>query len=261
MRENIVITPEIIRAQSGEAAQLLSKLNKLDRNSKQARKIRRQLRRLGVKLSGHTEEQKVRRRRTDFEVDQVRKRERLIKKSLKTPFMTRKQRERIIGVDENRVLKYAIMLAQHGYDTPSKIAEILVMKFDRLPRASATELGKRALLGYKKYEHIEHARMLENPELVRLRRVLRRAKKEGISKQEALRRIRRGRKKSVRNPPSGVKEIYGRIMAIEAQKGARSNYPNEYFRHDFKKGSKIYGLPDGSILIKGKKKLWKEFDA
>ncbi len=227
MRQNIVITPEIIRAQSGEAAQLLTKLNKLDRNSRQARKIRRQLRKLGVSLSVHVEEQKVRRRRTDFEVDQVRKREKLIKKSLKTPFMTEKQRERVskgIQAHWGKALKYAIMLAQHGYDTPSKIAEILVMKFGGLKRASATELGKRALLGYKKYEHISHAGMLENP-------------------------------------PSGAKEIYGRIMAIEAQKGPGSNYPNEYFRHDFKRGSKIYGLPDGSILIKGKKKLWKNFDA
>jgi len=66
------------------------------------------------------------------------------------------------------------------------------------------------------------------------------------------------------NLPKRVVEIYDKILAIEARKGKKSNWPNGKFRHDFSKSvkSKIYGLEDGSILIKpaSKKKLWKEFD-
>lgn len=66
-----------------------------------------------------------------------------------------------------------------------------------------------------------------------------------------------------KNPKEEATEIYGDILAIEAKKGKRSLWPNELFRHDFKKkGSKIFGLKDGSILIKPKKgkRLWKNFD-
>lgn len=66
-----------------------------------------------------------------------------------------------------------------------------------------------------------------------------------------------------RNPVKGAVEIYGNILAIEAIKGDGSLWPKEKFRHDFKSSSKakVYGLPDGSILIKSnaKKRLWKKF--
>ncbi|HDK42883.1 MAG TPA: hypothetical protein ENG87_05870 [Candidatus Pacearchaeota archaeon] len=58
-------------------------------------------------------------------------------------------------------------------------------------------------------------------------------------------------------------KIYDDILSIEAVKGNNSLWSNENFRHDFRdeKGkAAVYGLPDGSILIKGKKKLWKNFD-
>ena len=65
------------------------------------------------------------------------------------------------------------------------------------------------------------------------------------------------------NPRKGVIEIYGNILAIEARKGKGSLWPNERFRHGFKSKSEaaIFGLPDGSILIKSKKgkRLWKNF--
>jgi len=57
--------------------------------------------------------------------------------------------------------------------------------------------------------------------------------------------------------------IYDNILAIEAEKGDDSLWPNELFRHDFKdnKGrAKVYGLPDGSLLITGNKTLWEMFD-
>ena len=63
-----------------------------------------------------------------------------------------------------------------------------------------------------------------------------------------------------RNPAVGT-EIYDRITAIEATKGDGSLWPREPFRHDFKDGGKIIGLPNGDLLIKRRsKKLWKDFD-
>jgi hypothetical protein len=75
--------------------------------------------------------------------------------------------------------------------------------------------------------------------------------------------LRRLKKKLKSNPPDGAVKIYDNILAIEAEKGYDSMWPNEKFRHDFKqdKGKAfVFGLPDGSLLIKGNKRLWKEFD-
>jgi hypothetical protein len=66
------------------------------------------------------------------------------------------------------------------------------------------------------------------------------------------------------NPPvSSGTEIYERITAIEATKGNDSLWPEEDFRHDFKQGGKILGLPNGDLLIKrgrDNKPLWKNID-
>ncbi len=63
------------------------------------------------------------------------------------------------------------------------------------------------------------------------------------------------------NPQRGV-EIYDKILSIEAQKGKRSLWPNEFFKHDFRGKAKIVGLPNGDLLVKSKdgKRLWKEFE-
>jgi len=67
--------------------------------------------------------------------------------------------------------------------------------------------------------------------------------------------------KKHRNPP-GRTEIYDNILAIEAKKGKNSLWPNEKFRHDFKGGATVDGLPDGSLHIRSKKgkRLWKNID-
>lgn len=58
-----------------------------------------------------------------------------------------------------------------------------------------------------------------------------------------------------------VAKIYDKILKIEAQKGADSPFPKEKFYHDFKDGA-IYGLEDGSILIKSPsgRNLWNAFE-
>ena len=70
-------------------------------------------------------------------------------------------------------------------------------------------------------------------------------------------------KKQIEKLIDGAEEIYDEILAIEAKKGKKSNFPDDLFRHDFN-GSKasIHGLKDGSLLIKSKigKKLWKNFN-
>lgn len=276
-----MITPEMIRAQSGEAAQLLTKLNKLDRNSREARKIRRQLRKLGVRLSGTKDrtlgrkswkekimeqiekertfpsgavslrkltkrEKKLRRdKKLGFgkygleererkkkaikwlfdEREKIREKDKSIKKSLRTPFMTKRQREKV-----SKAIQAPHISRRRQREGGERLDQVL---------DTAQQL---VLAGYKKDEQIA-SRLLELYPKIEGERAIVAARKALFKK----------------NPPSGPKEIYGRILAIEARKGPQSNYPNENFRHDFKPGAKIFGLPDGSILIKGKKKLWNEF--
>lgn len=65
-------------------------------------------------------------------------------------------------------------------------------------------------------------------------------------------------KKMKKNPTSAV-VIYGKVLRIEAQKTQKhrcddecAKFKHRYY-HDFKKGPIMYGLPDGSLLIKARK--------
>jgi len=56
------------------------------------------------------------------------------------------------------------------------------------------------------------------------------------------------------NPPSG-KPLPMSIIEIRYQRTG-GEYKRDLFKHTFKHRPKVYGLPDGSILIKGSARLW-----
>jgi len=62
--------------------------------------------------------------------------------------------------------------------------------------------------------------------------------------------------------PKGAVEIYDKILFIRAIKGRKSLWPGDYFEHKFTSKAKIFGLPNGDVLIKSTtgQKLWKPFE-
>lgn len=56
-------------------------------------------------------------------------------------------------------------------------------------------------------------------------------------------------KRRVQNGKNKCVEIYGGVVAIMARKGKGSKYPGKLFEHRFASRPKMYGLPDGSLLI------------
>lgn len=63
------------------------------------------------------------------------------------------------------------------------------------------------------------------------------------------------------NSPVG-KIIYEHIEEIRAEKGTNSLWPKEKFKHKFKRGARVIGLPNGDLLVKSTegKRLWNNFD-
>ena len=77
----------------------------------------------------------------------------------------------------------------------------------------------------------------------------------------------RTHRKPLRNPRAKAVVIYGRVLRVEAQKiGKHRCDPgckkaNHCYYHPFKGSSNVvaYGLPDGSVLLKGNKRIWGKF--
>lgn len=112
--------------------------------------------------------------------------------------------------------------------------------------------GKKLNKRYPRYALYSILHPLKRGEPCRLRERLR---KSGIKigKGEAVKLMGKPAKllspkgKKLKNAPV---KIYDRILRIEAVKGKNSKYPGKTFFHNFTKKASIYGLPDGSILIK-----------
>ena len=61
--------------------------------------------------------------------------------------------------------------------------------------------------------------------------------------------------------PKGAVLIYDDLEEIRAKKGGKSNWPGEKFKHKFaKRRTKVYGLPNGQLLVIGPRPLWDIFN-
>lgn len=61
--------------------------------------------------------------------------------------------------------------------------------------------------------------------------------------------------------PRGAVKIYDEVEEIRATKGSRSNWPNQPFKHkSTRQRTKIYGLPNGQLLVVANYPLWDMFE-
>lgn len=56
---------------------------------------------------------------------------------------------------------------------------------------------------------------------------------------------------SVAGRKTRVVEIYPHLEEVRAVK-----HDGELYKHEFSGDEKVYGLPDGSLLIRGRRRLW-----
>lgn len=76
----------------------------------------------------------------------------------------------------------------------------------------------------------------------------------------AAKRLNKSGKGSTRVPRNAVL-IYEELEEIRATKGSKSNWPNSPFKHkSTNKKTKVYGLPNGQLLIAAPYPLWDVFD-
>jgi len=89
-------------------------------------------------------------------------------------------------------------------------------------------------------------------------------KREATERLDNLVRIRtrqwRGLADNPPRPRGAV--IYDRLLELRARKGRRSHYPRELFKHGFKPGAQVIGLPSGDVLLHGARgqRLWQHVE-
>jgi len=61
--------------------------------------------------------------------------------------------------------------------------------------------------------------------------------------------------------PRGAVLIYDEMEEVRARKGKKSNWPGEKFKHkSTNRRTKVYGLPNGQLLVVASYPLWDMFD-
>lgn len=61
--------------------------------------------------------------------------------------------------------------------------------------------------------------------------------------------------------PRGAVLVYDELEEVRARKGGKSNWPGEPFKHkSTNRRTKIYGLPNGQLLVVAPYPLWDFFD-
>lgn len=209
---NVVITERMIKEAPSPEIRALLRTLQTTKKPETARKIRRQLRRLGFRLSGPSLVKRL--------GDSPR-----FRKVMKAAQPKRARRSRAEGRVMERV---------EGKMPISIIKE-------KGPWRVITKINRRIGTFYQITNDRDTVDFIPESELERF-----------------------GLKSHRKNPSmKGAVKIYDDVLAIEARKGSDSKFPNDNFRHDFKKSkgkASIFGLPNGSLLIKGNKKLWKRFN-
>ena len=129
--------------------------------------------------------------------------------------------------------------------TPIHLRKGLIKKYGDVLGLSASGLGLS-----------KHKRV--NPKEEKIKKKRQRVKTSILDKSHPYHRKKKSTRRTGRLFSNAPVEIYDKVLKIEAQKGSKSKYPGEKFYHNFKgkTKAKIFGLADGSLLIKGAKRLW-----
>jgi len=250
LRRNILISEELISKQDPEISELLKRLKSSEVTPMQAKLIRRKLRKRGFRLRQHVggvPRVRVKKPRAPLLLPYYPKGAVEAAGGEITKLRRKPRVPRVIGPPLKR-------------KAPATRAKLITKNWTR-PRGTSfiTPFDDAADLLELEYSPVEVMRTI----MAKWKMTPLEFKNEVVRKmhRDPILREMWSHSLSSENPPK-MKVIYDNVLAIEAQKGSESHFPKEKFRHDFKGETKarVIGLPDGSLLIKGKKRLWKEFD-
>jgi hypothetical protein len=289
LRRNILISEELVSSQDPEIAELLRRLKSGEVTLMQAKLIRRKLRKKGFRLRQHVggvpRKVKVRKPRgplllpyyprgaTEAAGEHIaklkRKGRRPITKSEEgltfVPTKKRYRTSKLAGALAEQVIGRFEETGGLRLPYPKKRVKLLPKNWVRPSGTSFTtpfdDAADLLEQGHSPLYILDHVRAKWKMTPVEFKiEVVRRIHKDPALSAMWMDAIRDTSSEGM-NPPK-MKVIYDNVLAIEAQKGSESHFPKERFRHDFGGATKarVIGLPDGSLLIKSKKRLWKEFD-